>query len=569
MLLLFTSALLFIFLAYVFGSYFSIIVHRLTRQVEQQSSHLLTFLLGFIFLGAYFNAWSFFWEVDFLSIVTLAIISVFVLRNAAVILQFKCLKKTIFALGQRKMLPVILPVFVLIFLFAIIPPQHGDSGSYHFMSIRWIEEFKVIPGLANLHGRFGFNSSFFVSSAAFSFSKIFDQSLYTINIAVAFVFYLWLINKIYHYRNTLWAIAYLFIVIILFRSLLISVSSPSPDILSSVLVLYLCIDFAERAILKSPLSTTHTIKQLWLVAFALTIKLSAIGLLPLAALLFIEIKWKKHLLMLTTFGTVVILCPWLIRNYILTGYLIYPASFTGIFSPDWKVPFEILNFDRLLINNGPKLISEDWEIADKMPFWKWFPLWIEGNFRTGLAFSLSILGTAVACLLFGIFKTITRKDFKMILIFIAILLGIIFWLINSPDYRFGYAYIIAGIGCVLLYFLKGKKNNQLLYVTSIIILFAASGYYATRAIRHLEGYSIAKYWLKPMPSSVFRLPHKISTYQYRMLNNDTKLYIEDSLHNWNLVPLPAYMDFGPGITADNIELLGSKIEDGFRIKKKL
>ena len=154
-------------------------------------------------------------------------------------------------------------------------------------------------------------------------------------------------------------------------------------------------------------------------------------------------------------------------------------------------------------------------------------------------------------------------------LFIAIFLGIIFWLVNSPDYRFGYAYITAGLGCVLLYFLKGRKNKQLLYATSITILFAAIGYYGARAIRHLEGYSLLKYWFKPMPSSVFRLQHEISTYQYRMLNKETRLYIEDSLHNWNRSPLPAYMHFAPTISPNDIELRGSKIEDGFRIKKKL
>jgi hypothetical protein len=306
-----------------------------------------------------------------------------------------------------------------------------------------------------------------------------------------------------------------------------------------------------------------------LVAFALTIKLSAIGLLPLAVLLFVELKWKKNLLIVVALGTFVIICPWLIRNYILTGYLIYPASFTGIFSPDWKVPIEILNFDRLLINNGPKLVSTNWHAVDQMPFWKWFPLWVEGNFSTGLAFSLLILTTSVGSLIFGIYKALARKNFKIMLLFFAVFLAIFFWLINSPDYRFGYAYISAGIGCVLLYFLQGRKNNHLIHATSIIILFAFCGYYATKAIPHLEGYSIAKYWLKPMPGSVFMLPHKISTYPYRMLNSDTKLYIEDSLHNWNRAPLPAYMNFAPTISPNDIELRGSKIEDGFRIKKKL
>jgi hypothetical protein len=38
--------------------------------------------------------------------------------------------------------------------------------------------YNMVPGLANFHDRFGFNSSMFVLSAGFSFSAIYNQYIF-------------------------------------------------------------------------------------------------------------------------------------------------------------------------------------------------------------------------------------------------------------------------------------------------------------------------------------------------------------------------------------------------------
>ncbi|MCE9599128.1 MAG: hypothetical protein K8S54_14290 [Spirochaetia bacterium] len=40
-----------------------------------------------------------------------------------------------------------------------------DTPLYHLNAVRWINDFAVVPGLANLHERFGFNSSFLLFGA--------------------------------------------------------------------------------------------------------------------------------------------------------------------------------------------------------------------------------------------------------------------------------------------------------------------------------------------------------------------------------------------------------------------
>src|SRR5260370_2387191 len=46
------------------------------------------------------------------------------------------------------------------------PCDYYDTGLYGAAAVRWIQTFPAVPGLANLHGRLGFNSSVFLCIAA-------------------------------------------------------------------------------------------------------------------------------------------------------------------------------------------------------------------------------------------------------------------------------------------------------------------------------------------------------------------------------------------------------------------
>ena len=53
---------------------------------------------------------------------------------------------------------------------------HYDTGLYHAQSIRWIEEYGVVPGLGNLHSRLAYNSAAFYLSALYSMAFLGGQS---------------------------------------------------------------------------------------------------------------------------------------------------------------------------------------------------------------------------------------------------------------------------------------------------------------------------------------------------------------------------------------------------------
>ena len=48
------------------------------------------------------------------------------------------------------------------------PCDYYDTGLYGLPAVRWAQTYPVVPGLVNLHGRLGFNSSAFLFVAALS-----------------------------------------------------------------------------------------------------------------------------------------------------------------------------------------------------------------------------------------------------------------------------------------------------------------------------------------------------------------------------------------------------------------
>jgi hypothetical protein len=45
------------------------------------------------------------------------------------------------------------------------PCEYYDTGLYGAQALRWIQTYSIIPGIANVHGRLGFNSSVFLCIA--------------------------------------------------------------------------------------------------------------------------------------------------------------------------------------------------------------------------------------------------------------------------------------------------------------------------------------------------------------------------------------------------------------------
>ncbi len=69
-------------------------------------------------------------------------------------------------------------------VFASGPVKSYDTGLYHAQSVKWINEYGVVPGLGNLHFRLAFNSSWLVFSSFFDILAFEGKSYHLVNLII-------------------------------------------------------------------------------------------------------------------------------------------------------------------------------------------------------------------------------------------------------------------------------------------------------------------------------------------------------------------------------------------------
>ena len=121
-----------------------------------------------------------------------AIISLFVKPVTSIFIDYK---KTVINFH-----PVIIFLFVCCLLMLLVMSSwtitHPHTLTYHAQTIQWIEKYKVVPGLAHLHVRFGYQGLWFVCCAIFSYKFIGIEGLTFINSTVLIWYFLFIAQKI-------------------------------------------------------------------------------------------------------------------------------------------------------------------------------------------------------------------------------------------------------------------------------------------------------------------------------------------------------------------------------------
>lgn len=110
-------------------------------------------MTGLCLLGVFGSGAQFFFGLGFLSVFVLIPAALFGVRG-----MFRVASDWKF---------ILLVVLCLAFSSRLV--DHGDTGNYHLQAALWMSDGPLPLGLANLHGRFGFNSAWWVVSGWFQF----------------------------------------------------------------------------------------------------------------------------------------------------------------------------------------------------------------------------------------------------------------------------------------------------------------------------------------------------------------------------------------------------------------
>jgi hypothetical protein len=475
------------------------ILQRITRSNPHVAADLpVTCAAGLALLGILFTALSLFIPLGGLAAQGLVLVPAVLAWTFSQNLRFQFLVQLKDSLGRLGPATTILFCIslVLILILGAWTISHPDTLAYHAQCIRWIEEFRVVPGLANLHYHYGLQNSWFVLCALFSLKFTGTSALTYLNSTVL-IWFIWFVHirirdclilgrtdRRQTWKGFLW-LSLLMIGFWSYTQIRLTASSASPDFISAV---YIWLTFFLYAGCRPERPSAF---ELWLILFfgffSLTLKLSSVPILLFSLFIYYRycIKTAFRLLLPLILGTI-LLAPFLIRNGISSGYLFFPAERPDLIHAAWKVPRPLVSMKKNYITTYARTqsSSEKTEIERvmKMNYSQWIPIWW-GQRSLADQFILSCLILLSGLGLFH-WKLGWREGTSWILVFS--ILGTLFWFILAPDPRFGFGFIIPAESILLLWL--GRRYISKFEMSARWLLFFLSLFGLS-----LAGYSIHRF----------------------------------------------------------------------------
>jgi hypothetical protein len=477
-----------------------------------------------------------------------------------------------------------------LFAYWVKPSTAGDSRAYHFESITWYEQFKVVPGLGNLHGRFAFNPVSFIIQSAYSFTGLLGRSVYSLNGVLTCLFLLWLFARLLRYRRSVAGLVYFALLAILGRYLLGYMSSPSSDTLLLICIAYPALKLFEmlgaRTSTHSGITLASTITPLFILLFAPVAKLSAYPVLPLILyiLYLLPPADKKPSMLIPLLAIMACLyIPWMGRNYIMSGYLAYPLPFTDLFHPDWQVPPDMLLIDYDFAKYGPRSMTNaysEFRHIQSTPFMEWFIPLLAFKFTIKAYIELVLLfsGILLAPLIWIILYTRGPKPaYRQFICWLFIYAGTLFWFYTSLDLRIGLVFLVLSVLFPLLAYTTGRQvaGNKMpkALIPALMVIFTLYYIYADYTLykeyynMRGQGFQLTEGWVFPLRDAMTYPAHIKDGFPYKVLNKGVRLYISgDGIHYCINTCLPC-MIHGYGWNNAEVEMRGDRLDQGFRTAK--
>lgn len=438
----------------------------LTDKIVQlkNQNFVITSILGLFSVTVLASIWAIFGRINIEFHIFLLLLNIFIS------LGFKDNITAIYklVLTQFMQLQNILKiVFVAITLLIIAQcssiPFIIDNESYYIQTIKWINEYGFVKGLANLHLFLGQTSGWHVTQSVFNFSFLYknfnDLSGYCLFLGTFFS--IQKLNAFYSNSNKNYLVVGLLPLFNLF--LFQFISAPSPDVPVYVFSMILFFYFLEN--FKKPTPEVFYLIVI-LVLFLIYIKntMLTFGVIPLI-LLALHFKLLSTKLLKPVLLTILVLSLFIIKNMIICGSPIFPSkSFTNL-SVAYAIPDAIENFYYDSIKHFGYSVTEQ-EYNSMSPL-SLFLKWLTLPKLHGLFNSLSIL--LVIFVPFFIYKFQNKKSLWAL--YFLMVLQLILLFITSPQYRFFMNFVIFFSLFCFACLLQNKKVINTLLSLSMIPLF--------------------------------------------------------------------------------------------------
>ncbi|MBO6242267.1 MAG: hypothetical protein J6O61_15800 [Butyrivibrio sp.] len=519
---------------------------------------------GLVSMTVYAEYFSIFYKVGGLchGIMIIAAIISFVIYRKEIVSIFKKILNS-----DNKTKIIILSVISVIASFYASRGQfHTDTGIYHAQAIRLIEEYGCLKGLGNFQLHFAYNSSYLALCALFTLSFILPEALHTMTGFFMVLFTSYAILGLIKSRGHGWKGSDMARVSIIMYSVTVlsGLQSPATDYGTLYMTMYIFsawIIHAEEKKDKSEDLAVYGYLSI-LAIFSVSMKLSASAIVLLAIVpLALLIKQKKYHMI----GTYVLVgflsfLPFLIRNVIISGYLIYPVTAIDLFNVVWKIPAEYVKVDSDQITAWGRALYDITKLD--LPLSEWLPIWWEGQQVYGKFLILS-QAVAMGLVTFIFLRRVDRKHRirnDMLMFYITLFAGVALWFLTAPFIRYGLVYLFLFPMCALGdYFGEMFHRWQIRLITIVVagvVLFGTwTVNYIGDDIEFIQNYAFDGYVFWPIPFE--NAETDICEMDGAIVYNST----DEEVNSYYYYPNTCYHDM-----MNRTELIGDTIKEGFKPK---
>ena len=459
---------------------------------------LRRFWIGLALLIAFLQVWHFLFPVNGVALLLAALagfggwVQALVLKTAS-----RVEKKTIWVIAGAAAL-LLAPAFLL-GNNALFQSPHVDYGLYHLQTVKWFSQYPLVPGLGNLHHRLAFNHAIFLFGALLNAASDLGWGYYLATNVPAYALALecgagaWALLTA---RET-------FSKASLFRALMlpaafwhfshvpmVGYSADNLVFILQVVGAVWLIELIERRTERA--SFERQARRLLVVAaLGVAMKLSFAFFALLVTTAVIVVWWRAFrpatasaLKTLTGWAGMMMawVAPWMARNVIMSGYLLYPSTVIA-FPLQWRMPGHLADGLTRIITLWARTDSDGIPYTGDLD---WFMTWARRfPFVPRQAFLLGALVLLLAGVAFLLARARLKLDCSALSICAISLAAGIIWFRSAPDYRFSGALIFIFLVSTLMLALylpgesvwrEGRQRTAVMVLLALIFVISPNNF---------------------------------------------------------------------------------------------
>jgi hypothetical protein len=517
------------FICFLWGK---LLLQAFKKHIQEEIKAEISILIGLVGLAFFSSCLHLFLPIQWpMKILVILLSFIPAILNKSILVQFYQF------ISSKISLLLILVAALSIY----IRPGTGDIGDYHLQAMKWAEYSGNVSGLGNFNRPLANNNWWFNLQSLLGFGEL---SLYVLNGLLFVICFSYLIH-VYQKNEREFFLHLGFVLFLTMSCKTAFVGSVTPDFVVS------CLIFINSSLFLQAFQSNKTenfkyILIILLSCFAITVKLNAAPLALLALVAFVMIIRQNktfYLPILISLTAIIFFIPWLIGNVIVSGWLAYPVDGINLFQVDWKVPKEVLQFERFSIIQWGKLPGGDIYKTAQLSLMEWLPGW----FKFHDVFNRAMMLLALVSILITMWFQIKQKNMAILFLLVLAIVGIAFCFSNGPHirYTFGYMWILIGLGLYSISHLIPKIfTKSFSYPLLFVALLLAGSKYIHRP-------KLSLFEVNAYPKIA------IASKDWNM----NKVYITKTNSScWDQFPCSYYM-------VENCKMRGTKLDEGFRVER--